>query len=134
MMLRGNARQDIFADDEERHGFYALLAEGVERFGYRLHGFCLMSNHVHLAAQVGALALSRIMQHLGFRYTQWFNRRHARVGHLFQGRYKAVLVDAEQREPGVTAGASGQVSQCTSEGETSLFLPARVVARRNKFA
>ncbi len=95
VMLRGNARQDIFADDEDRRGFYALLAEGVERFGYRLHGFCLMSNHVHLAAQVGALALSRIMQHLGFRYTQWFNRRRARVGHLFQGRYKAVLVDAE---------------------------------------
>ena len=54
-----------------------------------------MSNRVHLAAQVGEFPLCRIMQHLGFRYTQWFNRRHMRVGHLFQGRYQAVLVDAD---------------------------------------
>ncbi len=95
VMLRGNARQDIFGDEEDREGFCELLAEGVERFGYRLHGFCLMSNHVHLAAQVGEVPLSRIMQDLGFRYTQRFNRRHGRVGHLFQGRYKALLVDAD---------------------------------------
>lgn len=95
VMVRGNARQAIFGDSEDRESFYELLGKGVTRFGYRVHGFCLMGNHVHLAAQVGEVPLSRIMQHLGFRYTQWFNRRHGRVGHLFQGRYKALLVDAE---------------------------------------
>ncbi len=94
-MLRGNARQAVFNDNEDRESFYELLGQGVTRFGYRLHGFCLMGNHIHLAAQVGEVSLSRIMQHLGFRYTQEFNRRHGRVGHLFQGRYQALLVDAE---------------------------------------
>ncbi len=54
-----------------------------------------MGNHIYLAAQVGEVPLWRIIQHLGFRYTQWCDRRHGRVGHLLQGRYKALLVDAE---------------------------------------
>jgi len=54
-----------------------------------------MSNHVHLAIQVGEVSLSRILQNLSFRYTRWVNGRQSRTGHLFQGRYKAVLVDAD---------------------------------------
>jgi len=65
------------------------------RFGHQIHGYCWMSNHIHLAVQVVEVPLSRIMQNLAFRYTRWVNKRQGRVGHLFQGRYKAILVEAE---------------------------------------
>ena len=94
-ILRGNNGQTIFSDDKDRTRFYLLLQEGIERFGHRIHAFCLMTNHVHLAIQMGEIPLSRIMQNLSFRYTRWMNWRQKRSGHLFQGRYKAVLVDAD---------------------------------------
>jgi REP element-mobilizing transposase RayT len=95
VILRGNGKQDIFFDAPDRYRFYLLLQEGVERFGHRIHAFCLMTNHVHLAVQVADQPLSRIMQNLSFRYTRWVNGRHDRSGHLFQGRYKAVLIDGD---------------------------------------
>jgi putative transposase len=95
VIMRGNARQDIFFDDEDRIRFYLLIQEGTERYDHRIHAFCLMSNHIHLAIQVGKVSLSRIMQNITFRYTKWVNWRQQRSGHLFQGRYKAVLVDAD---------------------------------------
>ena len=95
VMLRGNARQDIFADDKDRYRFYEILQKSCERFMHRIHAFCLMSNHVHLEIQVGDIPLSRIMQNVSLRYTQWFNWRHKKTGHVFQGRYKAVMVDAD---------------------------------------
>ena len=95
VMLRGNGGQDIFMDDGDRTRFFLLLQESVERFDYRIHAFCLMSNHLHLALQVGHIPLSRIMQNIGFRYTQFVNRTYRRSGHLFQGRYKALLIDAD---------------------------------------
>jgi REP element-mobilizing transposase RayT len=72
-----------------------LLSEGVIRFGYRVHAFCLMTNHVHLALQAGEAPLSVGMQNLSFRYTRHINKTRNRVGHVFQGRYKAVLVDQD---------------------------------------
>jgi putative transposase len=93
--LRGNAGQALFFDNRDRTRFYLLLQEGIERFRHRIHAFCLMSNHVHLAIQVGDIPLSRIMQNLSFRYTRWINWRQHRTGHLFQGRYKALMVDAD---------------------------------------
>jgi len=93
--LRGNAGQAVFFDNRDRTRFYLLLQEGIERFRHRIHAFCLMSNHVHLAIQVGDIPLSRILQNLSFRYTRWINWCQRRSGHLFQGRYKAVLVDAD---------------------------------------
>ena len=74
---------------------YRLLADGTRRFGYRVHAYCLMSNHLHLAVEVGRIPLSRGMQNLAFRYTRWINRREKRMGHLFQGRCKALLVDRD---------------------------------------
>jgi REP element-mobilizing transposase RayT len=71
------------------------MQEGIERYGHRVLAFCLMTNHIHLALQVGEVSLSRIMQNLTFRYTRWVNWRLKRSGHLFQGRYKSVLVDAD---------------------------------------
>jgi REP element-mobilizing transposase RayT len=95
VILRGNGGQDIFFDDADRCRFLLLLQEGVERYGHRIHAFCLMSNHLHLAIQIGEIPLSRIMQNLSFRYTRWHNWRRKKTGHLFQGRFKAVLVDAD---------------------------------------
>jgi putative transposase len=71
VILRGNNGQTIFFDDKDRTRFYLLLQEGIERFGYRVHGFCLMTNHVHLAIQMGEIPLSRILQNLSFRYSIW---------------------------------------------------------------
>ena len=95
VILRGNARQDIFFDDSDRCRFFLLVQDGIERFGHRVLAFCQLTNHVHLAIQVGDVPLSRILQNLSFRYTRWVNWRRDRCGHLFQGRYKAVLVDAD---------------------------------------
>lgn len=93
VMLRGNGGMETFSSDEDRCRFPLLLQEGSNRFGYRVHAFCLMGNHVHLTIQVSDVHLSKIMQNLSFRYTRWFNHRQKRMGHLFQGRYKAILVE-----------------------------------------
>ena len=95
VMLRGNAGQEIFLTDADRYHLYLLMQEGVERFGHRIHAFCCMSNHIHLVIQPADIPLSRIMQNLAFRYTRWFNKKQRRTGHLFQGRYAAILVDAD---------------------------------------
>jgi len=93
VVLRSVDGQPLFGDDEDYHCFCQLMQEGVERFDHRIHAFCLMPDHAHLAVQVGELSLSRAMQNLCFRYTRWFNTRHKRTGPLFRGRYKAILVD-----------------------------------------
>ena len=77
-MLRGNGGQDIFFQDEDRYRWYLLIQEGVERYGHRIHGFCSMTNHTHLAIQVVEIPLAKIIQNLSFRYTQWINRRQRR--------------------------------------------------------
>lgn len=96
VILRGNARQDVFFDDKDRYRFYEILQNSCERYRCRVHAFCLMTNHVHLEMQVGDFSLSRIMQNISQRYTQWFNWRYKKSGHVFQGRYKAVMVDADE--------------------------------------
>jgi len=83
----------VFLGNDDR--FYLLLQEGTIRFGYRIHAFCLMTNHLHLALQCGDTPLPRAMQNLSFRHTRWINWRNNRTSHLFQGRYKAVLVDSD---------------------------------------
>ena len=95
VMLRGNGGQVVFPDPADGLVFLDLLAEGTARFGFRCHGYCLMPNHVHLVLQAGAVPLSRAMQNLSFRYTRHVNGREKRMGHLFQGRYKAILVDGD---------------------------------------
>ena len=95
VILRGNGGQPVFLTEGDRYRFYLLLQEGTYRFGYRVHAFCLMTNHIHIALQAGDLPLSRGLQNLSFRYTRWINWREKRTGHLFQGRYKAVLVDGD---------------------------------------
>ena len=96
VILRGNQDRAVFFHDKDRFRFFRLIEEGIMRFEYRVHAFCLMTNHIHLILQVGDIPLSRIMQNLSFRYTQDINRRRKRQGHLFQGRYKALLIDADR--------------------------------------
>jgi putative transposase len=93
VMLRGNDGQDIFFYDEDRCNMCFLLQEGTERYGHQIHAFCFMKNHVHLLMQVGETSLSKIIQNLAFRYTQRINCKYERIGHLFQGRFKAILID-----------------------------------------
>jgi len=95
VILRGNGGQDIFLSDADRYRLSLLLQEGTCRFGYRVHAFCFMTNHLHLVLQAGDIPLSRGMQNLSFRYTRWINRREKRTGHLFQGRFKALLIDGD---------------------------------------
>ena len=95
VILRGNGGQRIFFDDSDYRRFYQLLEDGHQRFDHQIHAYCLMKNHAHLAIQVGAIPLSAIMQNVSFRYTRWINQRQKRIGHLFQGRYKALLVDQD---------------------------------------
>lgn len=95
VILRGNGGQDIFYIKGDRSRFLLLLQEATERFSCRLHAFCLMSNHLHLVIQVSETPLSKIIQNISFRYTRYINKRKKRIGHLFQGRYKAILVDAD---------------------------------------
>jgi REP-associated tyrosine transposase len=96
VILRGNNGQPIFSTNEDRCRFCLLLQQGVEQFGHRIIAFCFMTNHVHLAVRVDEVPLSQIFHNLTFRYTQFFNRKHGRYGHLFQGRYKSILVDSER--------------------------------------
>jgi putative transposase len=92
---RGNAGQQIFVDDEDRHGFLEILSDTVERFAWICHAYCLMSNHFHLLLETPAGNLSRGMRQLNGVYTQRFNRRHRRAGHVLQGRFKSILVEKE---------------------------------------
>lgn len=95
VMLRGNAKQIIFHREEEYRYFEDILSQAMERYSLVLHAYCWMKNHVHMALQVKDKPLSKLMQIISQRYTHWFNKRHDRAGHLFQGRYKAILVDKD---------------------------------------
>jgi REP element-mobilizing transposase RayT len=92
---RGNARQDIFIDDEDRGRFFDILSTVVERFNWLCHAYCLMGNHYHLLIETLDGNLSKGMRELNGVYTQGFNQRYRRVGHLFQGRYKAIIVEKD---------------------------------------
>ena len=92
---RGNARQGIFFNDGDRELFLQTLAHVVSRYSWICHAYCLMANHYHLLIETPKANLSIGMRQLNGVFTQSFNRRHKRVGHLFQGRFKAVLVEKE---------------------------------------
>ncbi len=93
VMLRGNAKQTIFHGSAEYRYFEKILEQGLDDHSVILHAYCWMKNHVHMALQVTDKPLSKLMQSLSQRYTRWFNKKYDQVGHLFQGRYKAILVD-----------------------------------------
>ncbi len=92
---RGNAREKVFLVDPDRELFLEVFAEVVERFSWRCHAYCQMTNHYHLLIETIEPTLSHGMRQLNGVYTQEFNRRHRRTGHVFQGRFKAILVERD---------------------------------------
>jgi REP element-mobilizing transposase RayT len=96
VIARGNDRQLIFRDDLDREYYVSRISHYSSRYAFRLLAYCLMPNHVHLAVRTADVPLSRIMAGLHSSYTQRFNRRHGRVGHVFQGRYKSFLVQEDR--------------------------------------
>jgi len=96
VIARGNERREIFRDDADRQLYLDRVRHYREKFGFKLYAYCLLTNHLHLALETGQVPLSRIMLGVQGSYTQAFNRRHRRAGHLFQGRYKAFLVQKDR--------------------------------------
>lgn len=92
---RGDRQESIYETDADRHGFIALLADVCETYNWMCYAYCLMSNHYHLLIETPEANLSRGMRQLNGVYTQQFNRINHRCGHVFQGRYKSILVDKE---------------------------------------
>ena len=93
---RGNERRDVFRSKADRERFLFYLAIATERYHARIHVYCLMSNHYHLLLETPEGNLSQIMRHINGAYTTYFNTKRKRAGHLFQGRYKAILVEADE--------------------------------------
>ncbi len=92
---RGNEKKDIFRSIKDRDKFLSYLSSAWERHSAVFHAYCLMSNHFHLMVETPLGNLSWIMKHINGSYTTYFNVKHKRAGHLLQGRYKAVLVQAD---------------------------------------
>jgi putative transposase len=92
---RGNERKPIYRDDEDRNSFLDGLKQVNKRFNWICHTYCLMNNHYHLVIETPDGNLSKGMKQLNGVYTQVFNRRHRRAGHIFQGRYKAIVIEKE---------------------------------------
>lgn len=95
IVSRGHRQEPIYEDDADRRAFLRILAEAIERFRWRCYAYCLMTNHYHLLIRTHEPNLSAGMRIVNGVYTQFSNRRHRRVGHVFQGRYKAVLIDPD---------------------------------------
>jgi len=93
---RGNEQKDVFKSQRDREKFLEYLESATERYGAVFHAYCLMSNHYHLLLETPAGNLSQIMRHINGAYTTYFNIKRKRSGHLFQGRYKAILVEFDE--------------------------------------
>ena len=92
---RGDRREPIYRDEVDRQAQLDAIALGMERFDAQVLAYCQMGNHFHLVVHTRQANLSRLMRHVNGVYTQAFNQRHGLVGHLFQGRFKAILVDRD---------------------------------------
>jgi len=95
-MNRGQRQDAIVGDDYDRERFLCCLERMSGQFSVRIHAYCLMTNHYHLILETQQANLSRAMQWLNVSYAAFYNRRHGYAGHLFQGRYKAIVVEADE--------------------------------------
>ena len=95
VICRGNARQSIFSSDADRSNFLDLLGRSAVIYQTEILAYVLMSNHFHLLVKTPLGNLQEFMRHFNISYTGWYNRRHRRSGHLYQGRYHAFLIDAD---------------------------------------
>ena len=96
VMNRGARRQSIFIDDTDYQAFFEVFSEANRLWGIEVFAYALMGNHYHLCLRTPKGNLSRVMRHVDGIYTQQFNRRHGRDGTLFRGRYKAILIEADE--------------------------------------
>jgi putative transposase len=93
IMVRGNQKQVTFVEGADFLKYLDLLRHYKGEYGFKLYGYCLMPNHVHLILEVKkGVDLSKIMQGLSQTYTMWFNEKYKKVGHLWQGRYKSMVI------------------------------------------
>lgn len=95
LMCRGNKGHNIFLDNDDRKKFIILLAESLEIYQVILYAYVLMNNHFHLVVQTRRANLGEFMRRFNICYTGWFNYHHGTYGHLYQGRYKSLLVDRD---------------------------------------
>ena len=93
VMLRGNGGQDIFLDDVDRVRFCLLLQAASEKYGFSVHAFCFMSNHIHLILEPTERLLQEGVHSFSFRYAQYFNRRYQRKGYVYQGRFRSICIE-----------------------------------------
>ena len=96
VISRGNQKQKIFRSDADYSRYLELLVRYKDRYGFRLYAYVLMGNHIHLLVETGPAPLSKILQGIAQSYTLYFNRKYGTSGHLFQGRYKAILCDRDE--------------------------------------
>ena len=92
---RGNEKKEIFSNDHDRIKFLEILATDIKLYGIEVHAYILMDNHFHLLLMTSEANLKNFMQRFNTTYTVYYNRRRQRSGHLYQGRYKAILIDAD---------------------------------------
>lgn len=95
VIIRGNQRRQTFRSHDDYKAYLDRLEKYRAKFGVRIYAYCLMPNHVHLLLETGSTPLAKFMQGLQQSYTQYFNRTHRKVGHLFQGRYKAIICEKD---------------------------------------
>jgi len=95
-MSRGNEQKEIFKSRRDREQFLGYLETATTRYGAVFHSYCLMNNHYHLLLETPEGNLSQIMRHINGAYTTYFNTKRKRAGHLFQGRFKAILIEADE--------------------------------------
>ena len=96
VIVRGNQRQKTFLGDRDYEAYLERMAKYRGKYDVSIHGYCLMPNHVHLLVETSTQPLARFMQGVQQSYTQYFNRAHNKIGHLFQGRYKAIVCEKEE--------------------------------------
>lgn len=96
IMHRGNAGSDIFKSMRDREKFLEYIGKAVERYKLKIHTYCLMTNHYHLLLETPQPNLSQAIKWINVSYATYFNRKRGRTGHLFQGRFKSILVDADE--------------------------------------
>jgi REP element-mobilizing transposase RayT len=96
VIVRGNQRRKTFLDDSDYQAYLQRLSSYRKRYEYVLHAYCLMPNHVHLLLESSHQPLAKVMQGLQQSYSQYFNSRHRKVGHVFQGRYKAIVCQKDE--------------------------------------
>ena len=116
---RGDRREVIFEDDVDRRSFLEVVSQALRRFDAVALAYCLMDNHYHFVIHTRRANLSRLMRQINGVYTQAYNRRHHKVGHLFQGRFKGILVD---RDAYLLEGGVGNRQALTLSFRRQLFL------------